>query len=58
MLRPLHHRERAPAPTEWAPESVWTDGEEKQLFPLLEFELRIMQPVASDNAPYIYLVSN
>jgi hypothetical protein len=49
MPRPLHPHERAPAHTEWAPGLVWTGGEEKQLFPLLGFELRIIQPVASDN---------
>jgi hypothetical protein len=31
--RLLHPRVRAPAPSEWAPESVRTGGEEKQLFP-------------------------
>ena len=58
MPRPLHPRETGPAPTEWAPESVWTGGEEKQPFHLLGFELRIIQPAASDNAPYRYAVSN
>ena len=58
MPRPLHPRERVPAPTEWAPESLWTGGEDKQRFLLLGFELRIIQPVASDNATYIYVVSN
>ena len=51
MLRPLYPREQTPVPIDQEavldPELVWTFGEEENLLPLPEFELRTVQHIAS-----------
>jgi hypothetical protein len=51
MLRPLYSGKQTLVPIDqeavFDPELVWTLGEEETLLPLPEFELRIVQHIAS-----------